>query len=566
MSADKRSSNRVPLNTKVHLEFEKFSGFVSEFSHNISPGGMFIKTPNPLPIGSIVSFEFKLKDSFQLIQGLGEVTWIRSNMISPDEPAGMGVRFREISDRSRDLIKAIVTQTKSQGDKPFDIDDQPDAVTSTISAQDAKEVYGSEPLKDALSSVPSSSDTTQAQPNNTRNAIDNLDAHLIDNTVSNPHLNTNNNELDPSQATHTALFDSQDQNLNLNDLEEDPLTSPDDEHTFASMQDSVLSDSGSGLSDSFELSLDEEMNDPDLDNADNTAKPSKSEKNSSSFGVKVFLSLIFVSLLASAYLLKDLYLPTLQNVPFIAQFLPAPESKTPISVQTPSVEEKIQALTKNETPVEEINPSDNSTAVSQSNASSQEGDSKQAEANTEKNQIDETKQAKNSPMNNTPKQTTPTRQKTSATKLSQSETTLSSESQKTTSASSSLASAQAKQSNLDSNLLKVKNLTWTVDKDDWVLVVETDKNMDKSNIVHSSLRNGPARELIILKGMQKSFSNRTIPVEQTGVYRIRTGYHADKDPAQLHIVIDILNPEIKMKKTQALGNIVKIFFGVPTEP
>lgn len=545
MSVDKRSSNRVPLNTKVHLEFEKFSGFVSEFSHNISPGGMFIKTPNPLPIGSIVSFEFKLKDSFQLIQGLGEVSWIRSNMISSDEPAGMGIRFREISDRSRDLIKAIVTQTKSQGDRPFDIDDQPDAVTSTISAQDAQEVYGSEPLKDALSSVPSANDTTQAQPNDTHTAIDNLDAHLVDNTVSNPHLNTNN-ENDPSQATHTALYDTDDQNPNFDDLE-DPLTSP-DEHTFASMNDPILSDGGSALSDSFELSLDEEMNDPDLDSAGRIIDEERSNKTSSNLGVKIFLSLIFISLLASAYLLKDLYLPIIKDIPFIAQFIDTPEDLSPIPVKPDPVEEKIQQLTQNETPVESLKP-DNKV----SDANTAEEIPVNEMNSTDGSSLDATvkKQEKPKPIDQKPQTATASTQ---------------TEKKSTPASQASIPAAPVSTpiQETNTNLLKVKNLTWTVDKDDWVLIIETDKDMEKSNIIHNSLRNGPARELIILKGMQKNFSNRTIPVDQTGVYRIRTGYHVNKDPAELHIVIDILNPEIKMKKTQALGNIVKIFFGAAT--
>ncbi|HMQ11420.1 MAG TPA: TIGR02266 family protein [Oligoflexia bacterium] len=548
MSVDKRSSNRVPLNTKVHLEFEKFSGFVSEFSHNISPGGMFIKTPNPLPIGSIVSFEFRLKDSFQLIQGLGEVSWIRSNVISADEPAGMGIRFREISDRSRDLIKAIVTQTKSQGDRPFDIDDQPDAVTSTISAHEAKEVYGSEPLKDALNSVPSSSDTTQAQPNDTHAAIDNLDAHLIDNTVSNPSLNDEN---DAFQATHTEIFDpSRRQNSNFDDVD-DPLTSP-DEHTFASMEDDpILSEGGSGLSDSFELSLDEEMNDPDFDSAGIVDNDQKSNPKPSSLGVKIFLSLIFISLLAGAYLLKDLYLPILKDIPFIAQYLDLPEDITPPTVVQPDpVEEKIQALTQNETPVEQVtadNTDDKTTEPDVEEITTAEASNPAKKQSDVANNLQEDQARSKDNIASNSQTKTPVAEKQS----SKPEPPITSE-----------TTAQLE---TDPSLLRVKNLTWTVDKDDWVLVIETDKTMDRNNLVHNSLRNGPARELIILKGMQKDFSNRTIPVEQTGVYRIRTGYHQSKTPAELHVVIDILNSDIKMKKIQVLGSIVKVFFGAPVE-
>jgi hypothetical protein len=42
-----RDSQRVPLETRVQLKFEWFGGFISEYSANISPGGMFIRTQTP---------------------------------------------------------------------------------------------------------------------------------------------------------------------------------------------------------------------------------------------------------------------------------------------------------------------------------------------------------------------------------------------------------------------------------------------------------------------------------------------------------------------------------------
>ena len=39
-----RDSRRVPLETRVQFKFDRFDGFISEYSANISPGGMFIRT------------------------------------------------------------------------------------------------------------------------------------------------------------------------------------------------------------------------------------------------------------------------------------------------------------------------------------------------------------------------------------------------------------------------------------------------------------------------------------------------------------------------------------------
>ena len=78
-----RAHARIPVETRVNLEFEKFSGFITEYSSNLSEGGMFIKTDDPKPLGTILSFEFKLKDNFKLIQGLGEVVWVKEQDNGP---------------------------------------------------------------------------------------------------------------------------------------------------------------------------------------------------------------------------------------------------------------------------------------------------------------------------------------------------------------------------------------------------------------------------------------------------------------------------------------------------
>ncbi len=64
-----RDSRRVPLETRVQFKFDRFSGFLSDFSANVSPGGMFIRTRTPQPAGTVLEFEFRLGDGFELIRG-----------------------------------------------------------------------------------------------------------------------------------------------------------------------------------------------------------------------------------------------------------------------------------------------------------------------------------------------------------------------------------------------------------------------------------------------------------------------------------------------------------------
>lgn len=120
-----RDSRRVPLETRVQFKFDRFSGFLSDFSANISPGGMFIRTRAPQPPGTLLDFEFRLGDGFELIKGSGEVVWVRQEDEGPTRPAGMGLRFLELSLGSKELIYRIVDHHIQQGGTPFDVTQRP---------------------------------------------------------------------------------------------------------------------------------------------------------------------------------------------------------------------------------------------------------------------------------------------------------------------------------------------------------------------------------------------------------------------------------------------------------
>src|SRR5262245_25659099 len=116
-----RDSRRVPIATKVQFKFDRFSGFISEYSSNISPTGMFIVTDSPEPPGRILDLEFRLGDGFEIIKGQGEVVWARAASDGPSRPPGMGIRFLDLSPGSHDLIYRIVDRFVAQGGTPFDL-------------------------------------------------------------------------------------------------------------------------------------------------------------------------------------------------------------------------------------------------------------------------------------------------------------------------------------------------------------------------------------------------------------------------------------------------------------
>lgn len=139
-----RALPRVPLKLRVNMEFEKFSGFISEYSENISEGGMFIKTTKPKPMGSVFSLEFKLKDDYKLIQGWGEVVWVREKP-EGNKPAGMGIKFLDLDEASTELIRSIVAihkkEKKDDSIHPFDFMSEPQDEKKDDLSDIAKDVF-----------------------------------------------------------------------------------------------------------------------------------------------------------------------------------------------------------------------------------------------------------------------------------------------------------------------------------------------------------------------------------------------------------------------------------------
>ena len=98
-----RSQERVTINK----EFESFDAFIQEYVTNISRTGVFIKSQQPLPIGTQVNLRFTvIMDDIETIEGIGEVVRVEK------DPPGMGVVFRELSGYSKDLIDKLLTQRR----------------------------------------------------------------------------------------------------------------------------------------------------------------------------------------------------------------------------------------------------------------------------------------------------------------------------------------------------------------------------------------------------------------------------------------------------------------------
>ena len=114
-----REQTRVDFAEPV--SYRLFQEFITEYAGNISTGGMFLKTIHPQDPGTEVDFEFRLEDGYTLVEGKGEVAWVRETAQGPDKPPGMGLRFIDLPDDSWKLVRRIVEQRLRQGGEIFDL-------------------------------------------------------------------------------------------------------------------------------------------------------------------------------------------------------------------------------------------------------------------------------------------------------------------------------------------------------------------------------------------------------------------------------------------------------------
>ena len=101
---DDSEARRLEPRLTINKEFDSFDQFVREYVTNISRSGVFIKTSEPLRVGSIVDLKFTVvMDDVETIEGEGEVVRVESN------PSGMGVMFRKLGQYSKNLVEKLLT-------------------------------------------------------------------------------------------------------------------------------------------------------------------------------------------------------------------------------------------------------------------------------------------------------------------------------------------------------------------------------------------------------------------------------------------------------------------------
>lgn len=104
--AERRQHERYE--TSISVDYSSGDTFLFSYIQNISEMGIFIRSDDPLPVGTVLTLRFHPTDD-RAIALTGEVTWVNPYKPFGDNlNPGMGVNFINLTPQLREEIVALV--------------------------------------------------------------------------------------------------------------------------------------------------------------------------------------------------------------------------------------------------------------------------------------------------------------------------------------------------------------------------------------------------------------------------------------------------------------------------
>ena len=98
----------------LSLKFKDRQAFIKAYTENISEGGLFIRTENPLKQGDAFLLKLQLSGIAEPLEVKCEVAWTRKQVEdSANRPSGMGIKFTGTSDRDKGILKEFINNQGS---------------------------------------------------------------------------------------------------------------------------------------------------------------------------------------------------------------------------------------------------------------------------------------------------------------------------------------------------------------------------------------------------------------------------------------------------------------------
>ncbi len=103
---ERRGEPRAPVAVEVH--YRSAQEFLSAYTVNISGGGIYIKTKEPLPLNRTVHIRFTLPGIARVFDLHGLVVWTNPHPSRSSFPSGMGIKFENLDAEGKNLIAGFV--------------------------------------------------------------------------------------------------------------------------------------------------------------------------------------------------------------------------------------------------------------------------------------------------------------------------------------------------------------------------------------------------------------------------------------------------------------------------
>lgn len=111
-SKSTRKSER--LQHELLVAYRTVDGFITDWAVNISRGGMFINTRNPLALGSVVRLIVSLPDAAFPFDLTGRVIRVQPNDPDSDQVAGMGIEFIDVDEDKKVRLERFVDRLRKE--------------------------------------------------------------------------------------------------------------------------------------------------------------------------------------------------------------------------------------------------------------------------------------------------------------------------------------------------------------------------------------------------------------------------------------------------------------------
>lgn len=107
-----RRANR--LQHELLVAYRSMDGFITDWAVNISRGGIFINTRNPLAVGTTVRLIISLPDTAFPFELTGRVARVAEFNNPANQVPGMGIEFVDVDDDKRARIERFVERLRKE--------------------------------------------------------------------------------------------------------------------------------------------------------------------------------------------------------------------------------------------------------------------------------------------------------------------------------------------------------------------------------------------------------------------------------------------------------------------